>query len=192
LRSERDIPDSACVLLYTGRLSHEKGLHWLLDAFALVAPQHPDAMLVLLGDGPMRAELQQRATKLGLASQQLRFAGRVASHEVPGWLQAADAFALVSPNEGFSCALAEAMSVGLPAIVSAIPANTQLVHNEEHGFTAPAGDITATAQAIGRLMTDPSARLRMGAAARQRVLANYSLEQVVDRYEALFVGLEAN
>ncbi|MCW5964852.1 MAG: glycosyltransferase family 4 protein [Bryobacterales bacterium] len=189
LRARLRIPQSAQVLLYTGRLSHEKGLVWLMDAFALAAEKLPEAMLVLVGDGPMREALEQQAKERGLGPGSLRFAGRVAAAEVPDWLRAADAFALVSPNEGFSCALAEAMSVGLPAVVSAIPANVQLIDDGVHGYTAPPGDAAATASAIQRLLSDSEGQGRMGKAARQRVVENYSLGEIVGRYESLFAEI---
>ncbi len=186
LRNRLGIPDTARVLLYTGRLSHEKGLVWLLDAFAMAASRVPDALLVLVGDGAMRPALEAQAAARGLGADRIRFVGRVPGSEVPGWLRAADAFALVSPNEGFSCALAEAMAVGLPAIVSAIPANLQLIDDGVHGYTAPAGDMDATAAAIVRLLADSETCRRMGQAARARVVENYSVDRIGDLYEALF------
>lgn len=186
LRHRLGIPDAARVLLYTGRLSQEKGLVWLLDAFALAAPQAPGALLVLVGDGAMRPALEAQAAARGLGADRIRFVGRVPGSEVPNWLRAADAFALVSPNEGFSCALAEAMAVGLPAVVSAIPANVQLIDDGVHGYTAPAGNLEATAAAILRLLGDSETCRRMGQAARQRVVENYSVDRIGDLYEALF------
>lgn len=143
-------------------------------------------MLALLGDGPIRAQLEARVRALGLPENAVRFLGRVPADDVPQYLQAADAFALVSPNEGFSCALAEAMAVGLPAVVSAIPANVQLVQDGLQGYTAPPGDVDATANAIARLMEDAAQRASMGEAARSMVVTNFSTNQVVDQYEALF------
>lgn len=189
LRARLHLPHAAQVLLYTGRLSKEKGLAWLIDAFALAAEGLPEAMLVLVGDGAMRETLEEQARVRDLGPERIRFTGRVAAAEVPDWLRAADAFALVSPNEGFSCALAEAMSVGLPAVVSAIPANVQLIDDGVHGYTAPAGDVSATASAIQRLLSDAEGQRRMGKAARQRVVENYSLGQIVDRYESLFTEI---
>lgn len=189
LRARLHIPQAAQVLLYTGRLSKEKGLAWLIDAFALAAEGLPEAMLVLVGDGAMRQTLEEQARGRGLGLERIRFTGRVAAAAVPDWLRVADAFALVSPNEGFSCALAEAMSVGLPAVVSAIPANVQLIEDGVHGYTVPAGDVTGTASAIQRLLSDAEGQRRMGRAARQRVVENYSLGQIVDRYESLFTEI---
>jgi len=114
------------------------------------------------------------------------FTGREPGAQVCRWLQLADVFALVSNYEGFSCSLVEAMSVGLPSLVSAIPANLQLIDGGIHGLHAPAGDEDALAGALTKLLLDAPLRAAMGKAARQRVLDNYSVDKVLDRYETLF------
>ncbi|MGB9458361.1 MAG: glycosyltransferase family 4 protein [Bryobacteraceae bacterium] len=186
LRAGFGIPQEALAAVYVGRLSREKGLPALLRGFALAARAEARAMLVLVGDGAMRNELETMAAKLGLGPSQVLFSGRVDSSEVPLWLRASDVFTLMSPNEGFSCALAEAMSAGLPSVVSRIPANVQLIEDEVHGLLAPLEDHSAMAGALIRLCNDPALRGRMGQAARQRIIDNYSTCQVADRYEALF------
>jgi glycosyltransferase involved in cell wall biosynthesis len=185
LRAGFGIPPEALVAVYVGRLSHEKGLPSMMNGFALAAREEPRAMLVLVGDGAMRSELETLATKLGLGPSQVLFSGRVDVSEVPRWLQASDVFTLMSPNEGFSCALAEAMSAGLASVVSRIPANVQLIEDEMHGLLTPVGDDSAMASALIRLFRDPALRGRMGQAARQCIIDNYSTSQVADRYEAL-------
>lgn len=189
LRAGFGIPPEALVAVYVGRLSHEKGLPPVLRGFALAAREEPRAMLVLVGDGAMRKELEAMATRLGIGSSQVLFSGRVDVSEVPSWLRASDIFTLMSPNEGFSCALSEAMSAGLPSVVSRIPANVQLIEDEVHGLLAPVGDDSAMASALVRLFRDPALRGRMGQAARQRIIDNYSTGQVADRYEALFAEI---
>ncbi|MGO9232283.1 MAG: glycosyltransferase family 4 protein [Bryobacteraceae bacterium] len=186
LRASLGIPPEALVAIYVGRLSHEKGLMELLRGFALVALEEPRAMLVLVGDGPMRNELETNAASLGLGPSQVFFSGRVEMSKVPQWLQAGDVFTLMSPNEGFSCALAEAMSAGLASVVSRIPANVQLIDDGIHGLLPPVGDDSALASALLSLFRDPALRVRMGQAARQRVVDNYSPGHVAERYEALF------
>jgi glycosyltransferase involved in cell wall biosynthesis len=186
LRAGFGISPEALVAAYVGRLSHEKGLPSMLRGFALAAREEPRATLVLVGDGAMRKELEAMAARLGFGSSQVLFSGRVDVSEVPMWLQASDVFTLMSPNEGFSCALSEAMSAGLPSVVSRIPANVQLIEDEVHGLLAPVGDDSAMASALIRLFRDPALRGRMGQAARQRILDNYSTGQVAERYEALF------
>jgi glycosyltransferase involved in cell wall biosynthesis len=186
LRAGFRIPPEALVAVYVGRLSDEKGLPSMLSGFALAAREEPRAMLVLVGDGAMRSELEAMAAKLGLGSSQVLFSGRVDVSEVPLWLQASDVFTLMSPSEGFSCALAEAMSAGLASVVSRIPANVQLIEDGVHGLLAPVGDDSAMAGALIRLFRDPALRGRLGQAARQRIIDNYSTGQVAERYEALF------
>jgi glycosyltransferase involved in cell wall biosynthesis len=119
-------------------------------------------------------------------SASVRFAGNQPAAGVPGWLQAGDLFVLVSSVEGFPCSLVEAMSVGIASVVSDIPANTQLIDSGVHGLRVPVGDEARIAEAIVELLGDPESRARMGAAARRRVLENYSTDKVVGRYEALF------
>jgi glycosyltransferase involved in cell wall biosynthesis len=78
------------------------------------------------------------------------------------------------------------MSVGLPAVVSDIPANRQLIEESNQGLYAPVGDEAAIALALTQVLSDPTRAARMGEAARRSVLEQYSLDQVIDRYEALF------
>jgi glycosyltransferase involved in cell wall biosynthesis len=189
LRHRSGIPESAPVVVYVGRLSPEKGLVPLLRGFARVARSLPEAVLVLVGDGPSRSELEALANDLGLGRRQIRFAGRVDVSEVPAWLRMADVFSLLSPNEGFSCALSEAMAAGLPAVVSDIPANAQLVEQGVHGLLVPCGDENATAAAFLDLLGNPQRRAAMSAAARQRIVDCYSTLQVVARYEELFASV---
>ena len=186
LRRRYGIPGDAHVAIYVGRLSPEKGLPSMLRGFALAAQSMPQALLILLGDGPMRQSLEMMASELGLAPHQVRFAGRVDASEVAYWLRASDVFVLVSPSEGFSCALVEAMSSGLPAVVSDIPANVQLIDPGIHGFTVPFGDESAAAEALRATFTNHTLRIRMGQAARQRMIDNCSTQKVIDRYEELF------
>jgi glycosyltransferase involved in cell wall biosynthesis len=188
-RERHGIPADRAVAIYVGRLSQEKGLVGLLRGFARTARNDASAMLVLVGDGAQRAELEGLARELGLGSEQLRFTGRVDITQVPAWLRASDVFALTSPSEGFSCALLEAMSAGLASVVSDIPANQQLIESGVHGLAVPFDDEAAIGQALTRLLGDPKLRCSMAAAARQRVVDNYSTVRVVERYESLFAKI---
>ena len=191
-RERHGIAPSALVVAYVGRLSHEKGLHPLLKGFASVVRNAPEAVLLLVGDGALRPGLEDLAQSLKLGPENLRFIGRVPIGEVPLWLRASDVFTLTSPSEGFSCALLEAMSAGLPSVVSDIPANRQLVEDAVHGLRVPWSDEHAVCEAFLRLFHDPQLRARMGAAARQRVVDTYSTERVVERYERLFEDLRTH
>jgi glycosyltransferase involved in cell wall biosynthesis len=185
LRAQLGIEPSAPAVIFVGRLAPEKELPSLIRAFADARRDTPNATLILVGDGPMRSELETLAAGLSLDGA-VRFTGRQTGAEVREWLQASDVFALVSSNEGLPCSLLEAMSVGLPSVVSDIPANVQLVENEVQGLHAALGSPDLIAGALNRLLLDAPLRARMGAAARQRILAGYSIDKVMDRYEALF------
>jgi glycosyltransferase involved in cell wall biosynthesis len=188
-RKSHAIPLDARVATYVGRLSHEKGLRPLLGGFARAARQSPRAMLLLVGDGALRSELETLARELDLKPEQLRFVGRVPAGEIPFWLRSSDVFALTSPSEGFSCALVEAMAAGLPSVVSAIPANLQLIDNGVHGLAVPFDGEPEIAEALLKLFGDPALQRTMGEAARHRAVDNYSTAKVIKRYEALFAKL---
>jgi glycosyltransferase involved in cell wall biosynthesis len=190
LRRRFSIPPNAIVAIYVGRLAPEKGLTELAGGFAQAAGGAPGALLILVGDGPARPALETLARDLGVAGR-IRFAGRVEASEVPLWLRASDVFCLTSPNEGFPCALAEAMSAGLPSVVSRIPGNVQLIDDGVHGIAAGLDEESAIARALVRLLSDPAGRVRMGQAARQRIIERYATDKVMERYEAVFAEVVA-
>ena len=105
LRLQFGVPDDAQVLIYVGRLAPEKALDSLIEGFALAAQHIPEAMLVLIGDGPVRPSLEALANQV--APGRVRFTGRQDGAGVLEWLQVSDVFGLVSINEGFPCALVE-------------------------------------------------------------------------------------
>jgi len=185
LRAQFGVPPTAPVVLYCGRLAGIKALPSLLDAFRSASVKFPEAVLVLLGDGPDGAKLVEQTKRLQLREENVRFMGRVDPAQIPSWAKISDIFALVSHSEGFSCALAEAMSTGLACVASDIPANRQLIQSGEQGFLTPVGDSEAIATAIVRLLAEPLLRERMGQIGRQTILENYSIDLVANRYEAL-------
>jgi glycosyltransferase involved in cell wall biosynthesis len=184
-RRELGVSVDTPLVIFIGRLAPEKKLPSLLGAFARVVRELPQAVLALIGDGPRRAEIRELAAKLKL-ERNVVFAGRVPTSGVVQWLRAADAFALVSELEGLPCSLIEAMSAGVPVVVSNIPANTQLVDDEVDGLVAELGNEESIARGLLRVLDDRALRDRMGAAARQRMVDQFSMPLVVERYETLF------
>ena len=185
LRAALGIPSAAPVAIFVGRLAPEKELGSLLAGFAAALREFPEALLLVVGDGPLRKDLEARTRTLGLEAN-ARFAGRKPPAEVARLLQASDVFTLVSSAEGLPCSLLEAMSAGLPSVVSDIPANAQLIDPGVHGMHARVGDPESIGAALRQLFADGEARAAMGSAARNRAAERYSMERVVERYEALF------
>lgn len=184
-RAALGLPAESPLIMYVGRLAPEKELDSLLRAFGQVRNAHPAAVLVLVGDGPARAGLAELGRRMQL-KESLIFTGQVAVGDVRPYLQCADVFALVSSLEGFPVSLLEAMSVGLPSVVSRIPASTQLIADGDNGLVAEVRDEAAIAKALVHLLEDDSRRAAMGSAARRMVIERYSTEQIANGYEELF------
>jgi L-malate glycosyltransferase len=184
LRKELDLRSDAPVAMFTGRLSPEKDLPSLLAAFANVVHRLPGSVLSLVGDGVCRDALAAQCASLGI-SKSVRFAGGLDATGVRRWLQASDVFVLVSPSEGLSCALLEAMAVGLPSVVSEIPANTQVIDAGVHGLYVRPGDTESIADGLCRLLAAGGERTLMGIAARERIFQDFSTDRVAARYEDL-------
>jgi glycosyltransferase involved in cell wall biosynthesis len=162
------------VVLTVGRLVAYKGIGFLLDAMRGV-----DGHLVVVGDGPLRGELQTLAERLGVAGR-VTFAGRV-DNLVPVY-HAADVFVLASHlrSEAFGIVQLEAMAAGRPVVNTAIETGVPWVSLDgETGRTVPPADPAALARAITGLLDDPEGRLAFGEAARRRVLRQFTLEHMV-------------
>ena len=179
------------VVVYVGRLDAQKGLPWLMRGFSKAVRQRPDAKLILVGDGPLRPQIEESVRQLGLDGNVI-FTGRVDSAGVLRWLQASDIFALTSAAEGLPCSLIEAMSTGLASLVSNIPGHVQLVDHEVHGLRTETANEDAIADGLVRLMDDAPLRARMGIAARRRIIQQFSTSQVVNCYEDLFASVMAS
>jgi glycosyltransferase involved in cell wall biosynthesis len=158
----------------------------LLRGFALAARDLPDVDLLLVGDGPLRGELEALATVLGIADR-VTFLG--IRPDIPDVLAAADVFALTSVSEAASLTLLEAMATGLPVVVSDVGGNPDLVRAGIDGLLFPRGDAAGLAAAFRRLLTKPGLAAKLGANGRQRTREKYRLEQTIERYWRLYRGL---
>ncbi|MFI9331525.1 glycosyltransferase [Kitasatospora sp. NPDC052868] len=164
-RAELGLPQDAFVVGTVGNLTPKKDQATLLAAHAALRRRHPGARLVLIGAGPLDARLRARAAELGLTGSVL-FAG--SRPDVPALLPALDVFTLSSHQEGLPVALMEAMTSGLPSVVTRVGGMPEVLDDGGQGFLVAPGDPAALADALGRLAADPELRTRLGAAARQR------------------------
>lgn len=163
-----------------GRLNEVKRQDLLLRAFALLAGAHPQARLLLVGDGPERQALQALALALKLHDRVV-FAGYQSRTE--DYLAAMDVFALSSRHEGLPLALLEAWATGLPVVASAVGGIPQVVRDGHNGLLFPSGEAAALAIALKRLLEEPLTASHLGAAGRDTVRDGYSLDLTADRYD---------
>jgi colanic acid/amylovoran biosynthesis glycosyltransferase len=158
----------AARLCYVGRLSAQKGLPVLIDAVAQISAAHPDLRITIVGDGPLRADLEARAKALGVAHH-LEFVGAASNAEVRKHLTAARALVLPSFAEGLPVVIMEALALGRPVVATAIAGIPELV-DAENGWIVPAGNADAFAAAmVAALSASPQELTVMGAVGRQRV-----------------------
>ena len=174
-------------VVFVGRLHPQKHLDTLLDAWPVVAGK-TDANLVLVGSGPDRDRLIEKARTLGVGHR-VHFAGP--ADDPSDLLRAADVFALPSVAEGMSNSLLEAMATALPCLASTIGGNTDLIEHGRNGMLVPTDTPGAWPEALIRVLSDREFARGLGLAARSHVEANYALSVVVDRYEALYRRLLA-
>ncbi len=176
------------VFVYLGRLGPEKNLTFLLRAFAAVAQVHPNARLLLMGDGPERSNLEAQATFMGLA-ERVHFTGLVPYEDVPAHLAACDVFATASLTEVHPLSVIEAHAAGLPVAAVRAPGVEDVVRHEVTGFLVEE-DPAALAAAMGRLVSEPDLRRRMARAARERA-QEYDVQRTAQRLEELYTRLQA-
>ena len=167
--------------LAIARLSSEKGVDLLLEAWAR-SRQPQTARLCILGDGPLRAQLEALAEELGV-HETVEFAGFV-SDKAPYW-KSASAFVLSSRREGFPNALCEAMAAGLACVsFDCASGPSDLIRDGENGLLVPPEDVDALAAAMDRVGADPLLRERFGKAAVM-ITHTLGLSGIVDRWEAV-------
>ncbi len=172
-------------VVFVGRLSAQKRVDVLLEAFARL-PQD-DVGLLLVGDGPARASLEAQARALGIAGR-VQFRGLV-SDPLPE-LRNARVFVLPSIAEGASNALLEALATGVPCVATRLPGTAELVRDGEHALLVPPADVEALSAALARVLGDPDLARRLSEAGRQRA-AEFGLESVARRHLDLFHALAA-
>lgn len=168
------------------RLSPEKGLEWLLRAFPLILDSHPQARLVLVGEGAQRAELEGLAQNLGL-SHRVLFTGH--SREVPELIAIMDVVVLSSLWEGQPLSILEAWAMEKPIVATAVRGTRDLVEDGQTGLLVPPRDPQALASAVGGLLDDSERALLLGKAGRRMVEEGFDLENTCRKVGELYLRL---
>jgi colanic acid/amylovoran biosynthesis glycosyltransferase len=181
------VPHVVCV----GRLVHLKGQALLIEALAELARRGVESRLTLVGDGPKRAELEALARRRGV-SERVRFAGAVGQDAIRDHYRAADICCLPSLAEGLPVVLMEAMALEVPVISTRIMGIPELVEHDANGLLVTPGRLDELTEALERLIADPSLRRRLGRAGREKVVAEFDVDdsarQLRDVFERALAG----
>lgn len=188
-RERLGVPQSASVVVTVGRLTAIKQHRLFLDVVAKVAAMRDNVMALIAGDGELRGELEDAARGFGL-DRRVRFLGW--RRDLKDLYAASDVFLLTSRNEGTPVAIIEAMAAGVPPVSSDVGGVRDVIDSPSVGLLAPFGDVERLAEAVLRLLDDDAERRAMGARARARVMAAYSIDRLVDDIVGLYDELTAS
>ncbi len=176
------------VVLCVSRLVPRKGQDQLIRAWPRVLRAVPDAVLLLVGDGPYRRTLE----RLAAGHESIRFTGTVPAASLPGYYAAADVFAMPCRTrwngvdvEGLGIVFLEASATGLPVVAGASGGAPDAVKRGETGLVVDGEDPTEIAQAVVELLSDPAKARKMGANGRDWIAGEWAWEQVAARFHAL-------
>jgi glycosyltransferase involved in cell wall biosynthesis len=183
VRAELNIDPGSILFGVIGRLKQQKDHATFLRAAAEVLQNIPTARFVVVGDGPLRVELEQQAAGMGLRPA-LIFTGL--RTDIPAVLAALDVLVLSSRWEGLPVTLLEGMAATLPVAATSVDGIRSVALPEITALLVPPGHPSALAAVCIRLAGDPQLRSRMGQAGLERVSANFSLERMVDRTVDLY------
>ncbi|MBX5466996.1 MAG: glycosyltransferase [Firmicutes bacterium] len=168
------------------RLVPDKGLDWYLRVLSRLTARRPDVLGLVVGDGPQRRELEALAESLGLTDEHCRFLG--AQHPVEPWLRSFSAFLLPSRREGFGLAPLEAMALGIPVVLSDLPAFRELTNRGKYGTLVPLpphGRLQTWVEAVEAVLDRPPEPAPIQAWVAQQ----YGWERHVDRLLGVYAAL---
>ncbi len=183
---EKLMSESGHIVFALGRHVYYKGFDVLIEAM-----QHIDAQLILGGDGPLKAELQQQAERLGVAHK-VTFTGSIPEAELAAYFNACDVFCLpsVEPSEAFGLVQLEAMACGKPVVCTQLNNGVNVVNQAGvTGLAVPVRDATALAEALNTLLNDDALRSKLGQQAKTHAVSGYSLTAMSNSHVALYASL---
>jgi glycosyltransferase involved in cell wall biosynthesis len=186
LRAELNIPLDSPVIGAIGRLSEIKQQHLLIRAFAQIAAATPPAHLVIVGDGPLRQELEQLSNQLNVAPR-VHFVGYQPQPEK--FLAIMDIFGLTSRSEGMPLSVLEAWASGVPVVASAVGGLPELIGATGAGVLFPSGDPIALAARLAELLSDPQTRSKFAARGREVVRESFSASRMSEEYHRHYLSL---
>jgi len=182
-RGRLGIPSGVKVLGTVSRLDRVKDHDTLLEAFARVVSRRKDCLLIIIGDGPERGNIERKVEALGL-DESVRLIGF--TDQVPLYLAAMDLFLQPSKEEGLSMTILEAMAAGLPVIATPVGGTPEVIDDGETGRLVDVGNAEKLASCIVEFLEKPDEYAVMAKNARLRVEREFTLERMAEGYEKVY------
>ncbi|GAB6933205.1 1,4-alpha-glucan branching protein domain-containing protein [Calditerricola satsumensis] len=179
-RAQLGLPPGKRLVVFVGRLVHEKGVHVLMSAVPEIVAHCPDVHVVVVGKGPMLPHLEDQARAMGIA-ERVTFTGFVPDALRNGLLVAADVAVFPSLYEPFGIVALEAMAAGAPVVVSHTGGLAEIVRHEENGLTAYPGHARSLAEQVVRVLTDERLRGRIAEVSAREVATVYDWDGIARR-----------
>lgn len=191
LRKKLNLPQSATIAIYTGRLVSYKGLPLLLRIWNEICRKYENVLLILAGTGGLdihncEEELHTYVKSEGM-EEQIRFTGVI--RNVPEYLQASDLFVFPTEDDAFPSSIVEAMACGLPVVATPVGAIKDIITDGKTGLLIQPGNAEQLFQALDVMLSDRDMSFRLGMAASKSVQELYSAETVTQNYLTLFQSL---
>lgn len=186
IRSNLAISPEVQVIGMVGRLSLQKGQKYLLKAVSKIRDRFPKIVLLIVGDGPLRNELESYARSLDIMKNTIFLGSR---RDIPAILSSMDIFVFPSLWEGLPSTLIEAMAAGKPIIATDITPNKEIINSEKVGILVPAKNSDALASSIDLLLHNKDLSEDLGKAAKERAFSHFNIKATVDRYTTLFENI---
>jgi glycosyltransferase involved in cell wall biosynthesis len=161
------------LILFVGRMIALKGIYYLIHAIPLILKVHPDTIVIFIGPGEKRPYIDL-LKRLGVPKDNYSFLGFHDKKSLIDYYRAADIFVLPSFSESFSLTLVEAMSCGVPPVVTNVGGPSEIVEDHYNGLLIPPGSTRELADAIIFLLDNPAQRAKMGNAARETIEKKFS------------------
>jgi len=188
VKSALGLAPQSRILGTIGRMKIQKGQGFLLEAFAGLRRRMDDLSLLIVGDGPLRSDLQEQAEALGIANE-VHFAG--ARRDIYSLLCIMDLFVFPSLWEGMPTTIVEAMAAEKAVVASDIPPIREIIPSPDLGVLVPPGDAKSLEHALEQTLKDKARLQKMGKLAREYATSTFHIRRVVSQYQELFREIEA-
>jgi len=187
LRQDLHLKKGVPVVVNIGRLVEAKANHIFIKAVRVLLKRDISVQALIVGDGPLMEQLQQGNLDL-IHEGKIVFAGL--RKDVPAILDLADISVLSSTREGFSIVVLECMAKGIPFVATDVGGNSEQIVDGQTGFLVPRGDIRALADAIEKVLKNPTLKASMGEASKKIIREKFSLERMVQQMERIYQELK--